>query len=423
MKLSKILIPIVIVAVAGVATAVLVRTRPEVDTRPPEILAPLVRVRTVEPVDLRFDVHAQGTVLPRTDTLLVAQVAGQVTEVSPAFEPGGFFDRGEVLVTLDDRDYRLALRRAEAQVAQAEVRLAQQEAEAELAAEEWRQLGDGADPSPLTLREPQVAEAKAALAAAEADLEKARIDLERTRIRAPFAGRVRSKRVDLGQYLAPGTPVAAVHAVDYAEVRLPVPDDQLAYLDLPFAYRDADAPEGPPVTLQASFAGERHRWQGRIVRTEGEIDPTSRMLYLVARVEDPYDRDGGKPPFQVGLFVDADVHGRVGEDVVILPRVALRDRDVESDGGGRHDGRVLVVDAEDRLRYRPVEVARVEGERVVIAGGLEAGERVCVSPLEVVVDGMKVRTVEDDPGELADPTAAPENPRTTAEAPSEEVTE
>lgn len=381
----KLILPVVIVLGGGLVTAILVRTKPEVETRESPALAPLVRVVTAQPRDIRLDVTAQGTVLPRTETTLVAQVAGEVVEVAADFEAGGFFLQGEVMVTLDPRDFALAVKRREAQVAQAEVLLTREEAEAEVAAVEWEELGTG-EPSPLVLRQPQVAEARAALAAAEAELEKARLDLERTRIRAPFDCRVRRKEVDRGRYLTPGQPVAAIHGVDFAEVRLPVPDDQLAYLDLPFAYRNRDsAASGPAVTLRASFAGGQHSWQGRIVRTEGEVDPKSRMLNLVARVERPYDRGSdaaaGRPPLVVGLFVQAQIAGQPAEDVFVLPRSALRDGD-----------RVLIVDDEDRLRFRTVEVLRTAAGNAIVSGGIEAGAQVCISPLDVAVDGMEVRT-------------------------------
>lgn len=392
--MKRILLPFVIL-LAGAAIAYgLYHSRPEVETAPRLAVAPLVRVLTVDSQAITLDVGAQGTVLPRTQIQLTSRVAGEVRAVAKSFEVGGFFRRGEVLVRLDDRDYELTVRRAKAQVAQAELQVAQQEAEAELAAEEWADLGEG-DASPLTLRQPQLAQAKAALAAAQADLAKAELDLQRTRIIAPFAGRVRSKAVDRGQYVAPGTPLATIHAIDYAEVRLPVPDDQLTFLDLPFAFRDGTAKAGPGVELRADFGGRTRRWQGRIVRSEGEVDTRTQMVSLVARVEDPYgqpsadnagDDDGTilRPPLTVGLFVDATIRGISRSQVTVLPRSALRG-----------ESQVLIVDDDDRLRYRDVEVIRTLGGEAFIGEGLRQGEKVCISPLDVVVDGMKVRSSEE----------------------------
>lgn len=406
--IKKILLPLVILVAAAAVASLLMRSRTEVATSPHAVTAPLVRVITVDLRPVQLDVVAQGSVLPRIQTQLTARLSGEVRWTAPSFEVGGFFRRGEVLVRLDDRDVELAISRAKAQLAQAKVQVALQEAEAELAADEWRQLGDG-EASPLTLRQPQVAQAKASLAAAEADLAKAELDLERTRIVAPFDGRVRSKAVDLGQFVGPGTPLAVIHAIDFAEIRLPVPDDQLRFLDLPFAFHDsASGQPGPDVELSSDFGGRRHTWQGRIVRSEGEVDTRTRMLSLVARVEDPYGRPDGpertadgaslRPPLAVGLFVDAAISGRTVPQAAVLPRAALR-----------QNSQVLVVDDDNRLRYRPVEVIRTLAGEVYIRSGLEDGEKVCISPLDIVVDGMEVRTQE-----VAQPTSTPIEPSPTA---------
>ncbi|UCG53710.1 MAG: efflux RND transporter periplasmic adaptor subunit [Candidatus Latescibacterota bacterium] len=238
------------------------------------------------------------------------------------------------------------------------------------------------------------------MAAAEAALEKAERDVARTRIRAPFAGRVRDKLADVGQFVSPGVSVAHIFAVDYVEVRLPIPDSELAFLDLRVDYRgDTERQGGPQVVLYADFAGDRHSWQGTIVRVEGEIDPVSRMVNAIAQVDDPYGRDGekGSMPLAVGLFVEAEIIGREVENAIVVPRLALR-----------NDNSVLVVDEENRLRFREVDIVRVGRENAVVARGLTAGERVCVSMLEAVTDGMKVRTINDREKPLSeDPEGQP----------------
>ena len=410
---KNVVLPVLLVAggIAGAAT--MVATKPEVEVIEPEVLPPLVRVVPVELRSVRLDVRSQGTVLPRTETDLVAEVAGRIVAVSPDFEPGGFFARGEVLARIDDRDYELERAAAAAQVAQARVRLAREEAEAEVAAEEWREVGEG-EASPLVLRQPQLEEARAMVGAAQATLERAELALERTRIRAPWSGRVRDTSADVGQFVNRGTPIARIHAVDYAEVRLPVPHEELRFLDVPLAAPSGGDAGGPALVLEADFAGERRRWTGRVARAEGELDPKTRMMSLVARVEDPYRRAGGEdggPPLAVGLFVEATVEGRVVEGLAELPRAALRG-----------DDRVLVVDGDGRLRMRDVRVLRRTAQTVVIESGLAAGERVCVSPLEAPVDGMAVRTVEDaGPFPSAEPAspASSSPPESTVAAPAE----
>jgi RND family efflux transporter MFP subunit len=371
-----------VVVVAALGAAAMVALRPEVETRAPEPQPPLVRVADVIPADIQLTVVSQGTVSPRTESQLVPEVAGRVTWVSPRFAAGAFFEEGEPLIRIDPHDYRLAVTRLAAEVARARLRLAQEEAEADVARREWAELGGG-EASPLTLREPQLADAKAALEAAEANLATAERNLERTEIRAPYAGRVRRKSVDIGQFVTVGAPVATLYAVDYAETRLPLPDDELAYLDLPLHYRgESQRGTGPRVTLRAEFAGRTFEWRGRIVRTEGEIDAASRMVHAVARVKDPYGRgdDPSRPPLAVGMFVEAEIEGRKVADVVVLPRAALR-------GGSQ----VLIVTPEQRLEFRDVELLRKGREEVVVASGLAAGELVCLSPLEAVTNGMRVR--------------------------------
>ena len=380
-------LPLAVVLLGALIAFVLVRTRPQAETRKPEVPPPLVRVIPVAFSDLHLKVHTQGTVTPRTEATLVSQVAGQVMAVSPVFANGGFFEKGEALVTIDPRDYELAVTRAGVQVAQAELRLAREVEEAEVARQEWARVGQG-DPTPLVLRKPQLAEAKATLNAAKAALEQAELNLERTRIRAPYDGRVWAKSADVGQVVNPGAPLARIYAVDYAEIRLPIPDEQLAYLDLSFDFRGEVTPKhGPEVLLSAGFAGKPHTWKGRIVRVEGEIDSRTRMVYVVARVKAPYDQgdDPNRPPLAVGLFVNADILGHHLQNVVVLPRSVLRT-----------GNRVLVVDAEDRLHFRDVDVHRTDAELMVLRSGLSPGERVCVSPLDAVVDGMRVRAIQEE---------------------------
>jgi len=381
-RAARILVPTAILALATVAAFAIFASRPVPETRRPEVPPPLVRVIATAVTTEPLSVHSQGTVEPRTEIRIVPEVSGRVVRVADTLVAGGFFERGDVLLEIDPFDYRQEVVRARAQVAQASLRLAREEAEADVARREWSELGRG-DGSPLALREPQVADARAALEAAEAALEQARRDLERTVLRAPFGGRVRSEDIDVGQFVNRGTPVATVYAVDWAEVRLPLPDRELAFVDAPLDHRgDAVEDSGPEVVLRAEFAGRTHAWTGRIVRTEGEIDARTRMVHVVARVRDPYGRgrDASRPPLSVGMFVHAEIRGRRAENVVALPRAALRG-----------ENRVWVIDGDDRLRFREVRVLRSERDRVLIDAGLEAGERVCVSPMEAVTDGMRVR--------------------------------
>jgi RND family efflux transporter MFP subunit len=386
MTLWKTVLPIAVVAAGALGAVAMIKARPEAETRVPTAAIPLVRFETVEMKTVDLVVESQGTVSPRTESVLVSEVAGRVVEVASSFVSGGFFEEGDVLLKIESHDYRQAVVQNRAAVAQAELRLAQEQAEAGVANREWNDVGRGGEPSALTLRQPQIAEAEASVAAAVAALERAQRNLDRTEIRAPYAGRVRTKQVDVGQYVAPGTPIATVYAVDYVEIRLPLPDDQLAYVDLPLVYRgDSGGRKQPAVTLRASFAGRTHEWIGRIVRTEGEIDPRTRMVHAVAQVKDPYARgeDPDRPPLAAGLYVDAEIVGRSVENVATIPRAALRGDDT-----------VLVIDDASRVRLRSVEILRRTPEAVIVSGGLEAGERICTTPLAAVTEGMQVRLHE-----------------------------
>ena len=384
--LLKILLPLVVLAVGAGAAMKLVNSReiPEPEAR--TVALPVGSTVEASRTDWRVEVPARGTVVPRRESHLVVEVAGRVTRVAPQLASGGFFQKDEVLLEIDPRDYEVAVAQAQLEVARAERRLVEELADAEVARAEWERHGEG-EPTPLTLREPQVAEARATVTAAVAMLARAERDLERTRLVAPFEGRVRSESVDVGQVLMPGSPVAVVYATDVAEVRLPLPDRELAFLELPMASGGGDAAPGPEVLLTADFAGQPRSWPGRIVRTEGELDPSTRMVVAVASVRDPYGREQGDVPLALGMFMDARIRGVLLEDVFVLPRTSLRD-----------GARIYVVDDEDRLRFVPVEIVRAEREDVIVQAPLPDGTRVVVSPLEIATDGMRVRDVAVDVG-------------------------
>ena len=372
----KWILPIVIVVLAVLIVVALVASQPTLETAPREIAPPPVRVLAVEPASVELSVRSQGSVTPVTEADLVSEVAGNIVWVAESFEVGGFFDAGEILLRLDRRDYELALASARAALAQAGVGLAREQAEADLAREEWEELGAGGEPGPLVLREPQLAEAKAQVEAALANKRRAELDLSRTAIRAPFAGRLRAKRVDRGEFVSRGGPLATIYSVAAAEVTLPVPDSELAFLDLPLGTDLRGA--GPRVLLEAQFAGGRHEWEARIVRVGGEIDPATRMVNLIARVEDPYRAIGNRPPLSVGLFVDAEIVGRVVDSVFEAPRGALVGAD-----------RLWLVE-DDRLVLRQVGILRAAPDVVIVSDGLSAGDLISLTTLESAVEGMRV---------------------------------
>lgn len=384
MNMKK-LLPLAVLGAALAGAGVLVATKQRLRPTQPEPVPPSVRVVEVQPKRVRMVVHAQGTVTPRTETELVPEVSGNVVWISPNLVAGGYFEAGELLFRIDDRDYRNTVERAAASVSRAE---AEQEYAAfelqRLEEMETRQLISRSDVE-AGMRAARVAEAS--LMDSAVALEQAQRDFARTEIVAPFTGLVRSKQTDVGQFVTRGTSVASLYAVDYVEVRLPIADQQLAYLDLPLTQRgELDAEIAPSVTLSADFAGNTYKWKGSIVRTEAEIDSRSRMVQAVARIRsenlDSDDPDSLPPP--VGLFVQAEIEGQSADNVVVLPRNAIR-----------NGNQVLVVDENDQLRFRDVTLLRVYGDDAFISGGLSRGERVCVSALQAVVDGMRVAPLSE----------------------------
>lgn len=384
--MKRLVLPLVIVLAGMGLAAVLLRTGPTLTPKPTESLTPVVRVLTVTLEDVALSSLAHGTVAPRTESELVAEVAGRVISVNPNLVSGGFFKAGEELLQIEPLDYELALEQARAVIVQAQSDLANAKRAAKrLDSLSERQLSSIAQQDDAVNR---MRIAEATLRSSQAQLARAERDLTRTRILAPYDGRVRSERVDIGQFVNRGSAIATIYATDYAEIRLPINDEELAFLDLPLgpAIEGAQLPPATAVTITARFAGKEQRWAAQVVRTEGELDPQTRMINVVARVESPYAPAAGQAPLAVGLFVDAEIHGRLVRGVTILPRSAVRP-----------GNQVLMVDSDDRLLFRSVTVLRTVGEHAYISAGLAAGERVCISPLDNALAGMSVRIAAQDP--------------------------
>lgn len=384
----KILVPVVLLAFGVVGAVVLVSARkapPRTERVSP---GPLVEVRPVSSADVDVQVRGNGEVVARTEVDLVPQVGGRVEWVHRALVAGGRFRAGEPLVQIERRDYELLVERALAAVERARVVLEREQAEAEVARQEWEALHPREKPpSGLVVREPQVRQAEAELAAARAELDAARLNLERTRLSVPFDGIVVSEDVGVGQYVTAGARLARVYGTDVVEVRVPLEDRELAWFEIPEEVGDV----GPAADVSASFAGARHTWKGRVVRLESRVDPASRMVHVVVEVGRPFDRSDGRPPLLPGAFVDVAIGGRTLAGVVPVPRHAI------------HGGDTVWLVEDGRLRIRPVEIARSDRETALVSAGLESGDVLVVSPLDAATDGMKVRPAA--PTEIAEPAA------------------
>lgn len=368
----------------GALIAVMGAMRPKIIPKEVELAPPAVFYTIAQPKAVTLDVVAQGEVRPRTDINLTAEVAGRIVKTSEAFVVGGAFKDGDLLVKIEDADYRAAVAGAKARVAQAEELLRREEAESDLARKDYEALGRAENPSELTLRLPQLAQTRAAFDAAKADYTSAALDLARTEIKAPFVGRVRERNAGVGQFISPGAPIGRIFSTDVAEIRLPMTDGDLAKLGVPLDFSETPENPGPPVMLSATLAGAFHEWKARIARTDGAIDPATRQISVIAIVDDPYGAgaDDGTP-LPMGLFVDARIEGRPIENAVVLPRTALYGRDM-----------VYVIAADDTLVERRVGVVSADKDTITLASGVAEGDRVVTSPLRGADDGDKVLPTE-----------------------------
>ncbi|MBT0586397.1 efflux RND transporter periplasmic adaptor subunit [Alteromonas oceanisediminis] len=369
-------IPIVILIVAVIAMIGLISMKKPPEKKPVETEALLVSATPIAFEAVQFTVSTQGNVLPMNETTLTAQVSGRIDSIADVFVEGGFFKQGDVLLTLESEDYRTEVQLAEAEVARATANLQEEVARGRVAETEWRSVNSSVAPD-LGLRKPQLAREQASLKAAQAQLEKAQRNLARTQIKAPYDGMVVSRDVDVGQFVSSATSLGMIYSTRIAEVRLPLTDADLAFVEL-------DKGEPLPVNLTSVVAGQRKQWQASLVRTEGVLDQRSRVIYAVAQVADPYLRDENSTRagdvLRFGQFVNATITGRKADRLVVLPRHTLR-----------LDGTVLAVTPDNEIAIRQVDVVRADETSVYIRSGLEPTDKVATSAVPNPYSGMPVR--------------------------------
>jgi RND family efflux transporter MFP subunit len=374
-------------------------SKPQIERRKPPPPKPTVRTIKIETKSQPVIIQGEGTVKPLKEINLVPQVGGKVIEVSPSLVNGGQFKVGEMLLRIDPIDYELAVTLASAKVKEAASKLELAKEEAAAAREEWNLIKglskkSKKKPPPLVAKEPQLAYARAQLKADQANLRKARLSLERTKLKAPFAGRVSEERVDIGQYVTPGQSLASLYSINAAEIMVPFEDDDVRWLRVP-GFTDGDGP-GSSVTVHARIGGMDRTWQGEVVRAEGKIDARTRMINTIVRVMNPYEK---RPPLASGLFVKVHIEGKIIEDVAVIPRYALRDNDT-----------VWVVEGNGRLVFRKIDIAGVQGENALVQSGLNSGDLVVTSSMQAVTDGMAVQATDIRGKVVRGKTKAPRGP-------------
>ena len=369
-KAKRAILIAAIFAVAVGGAVGMSKLKPPPETRAVADTELLVEVLALEQVTASFLVRSQGTVRPLTETVLSAEVSGAIVWISPEFVAGGVFAQGEDLMRIDPTNYVVAVEQATALLQQRQIEFD--------GAEQLRDQGYRA--------ETEWASAAAALASARADLVKANRDLEKSVIRLPYDGMVRSKDADVGQYVNTGTRLGVTFATDYAEVRLPLTDQDLAFVELP-AVGSAGTADEPLVELSAVQRGDTAHWHVRIVRTEGVVDENNRVTYAVARIEDPYRLNTGSEagsPLPMGTFVAASIEGTTVRNVIRVPRSSLRGND-----------QLLFVDEDSRLRIGTVDVLKADAQYAYLRGGAQAGDRISLTAIESPINGMRVRTIGD----------------------------
>ena len=373
----------IITLVLGISGAMLlVKFKTKAISKPSERKLPNVKVLNTKTSSHTFKIVSQGTALPRTTILLISEVSGKVVSVSDKFNAGKFFQKNDLLLEIDPRDYELSLAQARLKVAQADLRLQMEEKEATVSRKEWKLLNQG-EPTGLQAREPQLAEARAALDAAKATEESAQRNLDRCRIRAPFDGMVSKANVRPGQFVSAGIQLGEIFATDVSEVRLPLSTSDLSFINLPKPNEPLNIDKAPKVILVNKVGEESQEWIGSIVRSEENVDPINRMDYVVAKDDDPYSlKNNNKTLLRRGTFLKATINGRIAKKIITIPRTALRGKD-----------RVWIAE-DGKLIYRKVKPVYLDENLAIISEGIDSNEQIIVSLLAGVIDGMGIK-IED----------------------------
>jgi len=381
MSINKKLLPVIILG-ALLSLAIVIKLNPPEAPQQRKPGGPQLTVETLDvvPRDYPVALESYGIIQPRTRSMLVAQVEGQIVDLNPNLRDGGFFGRGDILVTIDSRDYAADVRISEATLADARQALAEAEARSNQAREDWDRLGNEGEIPDLVLRVPQLEAARARVISAESSLRKVRLDLERTAIRAPFAGRVLTKFVDLGQVVSRNAQLAEIYATDIVEIRLPIRNRDLPFIDLPEVYRNSDELRntGGRVEIRSELAGLA-TWEAELVRTEGAIDEVARQLHVIAQINDPFGpRTEGQTPLKIGQYVTAKLEGKIVPGALVVPNNSI------------YQGTYVYVVEDGILSRRDIDVLWQNEEEAVISSGLAAGDQLVTTALGQVTSGVRV---------------------------------
>jgi len=383
------LVALIIVAGGVVGARYLIKMKAPPGRTDPNKPAPLVEAQRLGKRDIQMIVRGHGTVTPKVKVEIVPEVPGKLVQVHPQFKAGGRIGAEEEILRIDQRDYELAVQQANAVVAEAQVRLDTEKAEAQVARKEWEKLHPGTEPtSPLVLRLPQIRRAESALESAKAQLAIAKLKLERTSISLPFDALIISERADIGQYVVMGQSLGVANGIDCVEIEVPLEDEELAWFDVFNSVISSGGDNSPAQSaraqVRADFAGSEHVWEGRVVRTTGQVDTTSRMVSVVVEVQKPFAASGGRPPLLPGIFAEVLIQGKTLRDVIAVPRDAVR------------EGNKVWIIVDNHLRIITLKILRSDKDFAYVTSELDDGTRIITSSLDVVLDEMAVRTQSEE---------------------------
>lgn len=375
-NLSKVY-PILVISLGILICFVLIKCSPEIKPEEVKRAIPIVDVMLLRSESIEIKIQSQGTIIPRIESQLYPEITGEVVYVSPKLDVGSSFNKGDVLLKIDSRDYELDIKTAEANLDDANSALFLAQAESNFEREQWEQLNSEVA-SDLRLKIPQLKKTESRVEAAKANLEKLKRNLQKTTIKAPYDGLVRRKNVDRGTVIGPGYLIANIYGIDYVEVKLPVPDEELAFLDIPLDGTQIDINNQSKVTLSGSLGGKNIIWKGNIVRMEAEIDSKSRMAILIARVSNPYKYE---IPLRIGQFVEAEIIGKRFDNIYSLDRELIK-----------NNNEVIVINTLDStLDFKTVNIVKYIDDTAFINEGLTNKTSICLTNLDVMYKGMKVQ--------------------------------
>ena len=393
---------LIVLAIAGAGGYWLITNKPEIKKHSKKPVIPVVKVVPFRLQDYRITVHTSGIVEARTKTTLVSEVAGKVSTIKSAFQEGNYFKKNDLLLKIDDIDYRNNIAIAAAEIARQELAVKEQISQSKLAKQDWDLFGEKKrKPSELALRTPHIASAKAALKAAKIRMEQAQLQLARTTITAPYNGRVLTRKVDVGQYVTPGTPLGTLFATDTIEVRLPLSLANYELLGIPEFYQNEAQPAAnklPKVTFYTETTpGTRHEWSGKVVRTSAALDDKTRQLSVIARIDNPFARNNnGSPPVKLGQFLQADIVGKTLHNVALIPDSALSHQNTillfQPNSDRQVNNHTQHSNSMGKVLVQPVTILHRDAGKVVISGeGMPGNYQLISTPPALATNGMLVK--------------------------------